>query len=121
MKTFVIQKYIESPFLINKRKFDIRVWVCLNQDMDLFFFREGYLRLSSADYSNENLLDDYVHLTNNAIQKNSPLYGKQEDGNQLSFVDLRNFFRKESMNLNRNIDFDRDILPKMKYQTYIAL
>ncbi|MFO0006164.1 MAG: hypothetical protein ACK559_34080 [bacterium] len=30
MKTFVIQKYIESPCLMNKRKFDIRVWVLLN-------------------------------------------------------------------------------------------
>lgn len=39
IKTFVLQKYIESPFLINKRKFDIRVWVLLNQDMDLFFFK----------------------------------------------------------------------------------
>jgi hypothetical protein len=52
-KTFVIQKYIESPFLMNKRKFDIRVWVLLTQDMDLHFFKEGYLRMSCADYSCE--------------------------------------------------------------------
>lgn len=25
--TFIIQKYIEKPLLVNKRKFDIRVWV----------------------------------------------------------------------------------------------
>jgi len=67
MKTFVLQKYIESPFLMNKRKFDMRVWVLVNQDMDLFFFREGYLRMSSADYVTDKLTDDYVHLTNNAI------------------------------------------------------
>jgi len=49
--------------------------------MDVFFFREGYLRMSSADYATDKLTDDYVHLTNNAIQKNCPLYGQQEDGN----------------------------------------
>ena len=38
-KTFVIQKYIEQPCLINKRKFDIRVWVLLDHNMDAFFFR----------------------------------------------------------------------------------
>lgn len=27
--TFIIQKYIEKPLLIHKRKFDIRVWVML--------------------------------------------------------------------------------------------
>ena len=27
---FIIQKYIERPLLINKRKFDIRVWVLIN-------------------------------------------------------------------------------------------
>ena len=39
MKRFVIQKYIESPLLINKRKFDIRVWVLIDQDLNLYFFK----------------------------------------------------------------------------------
>ncbi|MFM7855196.1 MAG: hypothetical protein ACKO96_25520, partial [Flammeovirgaceae bacterium] len=38
-----------------------------SQRKNLLCFREGYLRLSSYDYTNENLKDDYVHLTNNAI------------------------------------------------------
>ena len=49
--------------------------------MDLYFFREGYLRLTSTEYSTDLLKDDFVHLTNNAIQKNCPSYGKIEDGN----------------------------------------
>jgi len=48
--TFIIQKYIERPLLVNKRKFDIRVWVALTQDMDMYFFKEGYLRTSSQPY-----------------------------------------------------------------------
>lgn len=66
---------------MQNRKFDIRVWALVSQDMDLYFFREGYIRMSSADYSLDQLHDDYVHLTNNAIQRNSPTYGLQEDGN----------------------------------------
>ena len=52
---------------MQNRKFDIRVWALVSQDMDLYFFREGYIRMSSADYSLDQLQDDYVHLTNNAI------------------------------------------------------
>ena len=44
--SFVIQKYIEKPLLINKRKFDIRVWALVTQNMELFFFKEGYIRTS---------------------------------------------------------------------------
>lgn len=88
---------------------------------NLTAFREGYLRMSSADYATDRLTDDYVHLTNNAIQKNCPDYGKQEDGNQLSFNDLRNYMRKESVNSNRSMDFDKDIVPRMKYQAATAL
>lgn len=45
--SFVVQKYLERPMLINGRKFDIRVWVLISQEAKLYFFREGYLRTSS--------------------------------------------------------------------------
>ncbi len=45
--------------------------------------REGYLRTSSQEYNTDksNLNNDYIHLTNNAVQKNAPTYGTFEDGN----------------------------------------
>jgi hypothetical protein len=106
-KNFVIQKYIERPMLLNNRKFDIRVWALLTQDMDLYFFREGYLRLSSKPFALDNFQDEITHLTNVAIQKYSKLFGKTEDGNQLSFADLRSYMRKN----NFLADFDKDVLP----------
>ena len=52
--SFIIQKYIERPYLINNRKFDIRVWVLINQDMEVYFFKEGYLRTSAFGYKLDN-------------------------------------------------------------------
>lgn len=48
-----------------------------------FIYREGYLRTSSQEYNTDksNLNNDYIHLTNNAVQKNAPTYGTFEDGN----------------------------------------
>ncbi len=48
--TFVIQKYIEKPLLIGNRKFDIRIWVLVTQDMDVYIFKEGYIRTSSEEF-----------------------------------------------------------------------
>lgn len=83
--SFIIQKYIERPYLINNRKFDIRVWVLISQDMEVYFCREGYLRTSAFEYILDNCQDNSVHLTNNAVQRNTKDYGRFEDGNQLSF------------------------------------
>ena len=81
--TFIIQKYIEKPLLIHRRKFDIRVWVFWAHDQEIWFFREGYLRTSGSEFGIDprNIDDAFVHLTNNAVQKNSTSYGQFEDGN----------------------------------------
>lgn len=81
--SFILQKYIERPLLIHGRKFDVRVWVLVNYDGCVYMFKEGYLRTSSSKFSIDpsNPDDQFVHLTNNAIQKYSNSYGSFEDGN----------------------------------------
>ena len=93
IKSIVIQKYIESPLLINCRKFDIRVWVLVTHEYKCYFCKEGYLRTSSEPFNLENssLKNEYIHLTNNAIQQKGTRYGKFEEGNQLPLETLEDY------------------------------
>jgi len=93
-RTFVIQKYIERPLLIHGRKFDIRCWALIADDMKLYYFKEGYIRTSSSEFTmdKQTIEKKDIHLTNNAVQKFCEGYGKFEDGNQLSFPMFQVFF-----------------------------
>ena len=37
--TIILQKYIEDPFLYKGRKFDIRMWALIDQNMQIYLFR----------------------------------------------------------------------------------
>lgn len=114
MNSFIIQKYIEKPLLIYKRKFDIRVWVLVSNTGKCYFFKEGYLRTSGSEFylDSNNADDQYVHLTNNAIQKHSKTYGEFEDGNQMSFKQFQAYI--DTHYADSGINFYRDCIPKMK-------
>ena len=45
----------------------MRVWVLLTQDMDVYIFKEGYIRTSSQAYTPDDIDNPFIHLTNNAI------------------------------------------------------
>ena len=113
--TYIIQKYIENPLLINKRKFDIRCFVLMtsiNSNIQGYFYTEGYIRTSSKEFTMKNLESKYIHLTNDAIQKNSEDYGKFEPANKMSYSDMQNY-----INLTHpeaNINFERDILTQIR-------
>lgn len=112
-KTAILQKYIENPLLINKRKFDIRCYgllTCVNGIRLGFFYSDGYLRTSSKEFSISNLSNRYIHLTNDAIQKNSEDYGKFENANKLSFSDFDKYFAEFPIG-DYELRFTRDFLP----------
>ncbi len=87
------------------RKFDIRIWVLVSHNLKCYVFKEGYIRLSSMEYSvkdDEN--NTFRHLTNNAIQKFSGDYGDIAEGNQLSFAKLKEVMSDQSLNYDQCID-----------------
>lgn len=113
--TFIVQKYIEDPLLIHKRKFDIRCYALVTHYHGLmqgYFYLEGYLRTTCQEYSLKNAENLYVHLTNDAVQKKSDDYGKFENGNKMSYENFQRYLVYNYPELEMN--FTADILPKMK-------
>eukprot|EP01022_Parablepharisma_sp_SALTPOND_P013194 TRINITY_DN1741_c0_g3_i1.p1 TRINITY_DN1741_c0_g3~~TRINITY_DN1741_c0_g3_i1.p1 ORF type:complete len:989 (-),score=89.28 TRINITY_DN1741_c0_g3_i1:6849-9815(-) len=121
-RTFIIQKYIERPLLIYKRKFDIRMFgliTSVNGFLKGYYYEEGYLRTSSKEYTLKNLTKKTIHLTNDAVQNRAEDYGKYETGNKLSFFDFQKYLDLSYGSLH--IDFYRDILPQIKVHFYFNL
>ena len=69
----MVQKYIENPLIIYNKKFDIRQWVLIsNSDpLTIWVYKRSYLRFSLEDYTDEDIMNPYIHLTNNSISKTS--------------------------------------------------
>ena len=85
----------------------------LLQSMELnkgFFYQGGYLRTSCKEFNLKDVDNNYIHLTNDAIQHKSSDYGKHESWNKLSLND----FEKYLDSINSPKQFYKHIYPKIK-------
>ncbi|KAM4694797.1 tubulin--tyrosine ligase [Discoglossus pictus] len=115
----VIQKYLESPLLLEPghRKFDIRSWVLVDNQYNIYLYREGVLRTSSEPYNASDFQDMTSHLTNHCIQKeHSKNYGRYEDGNEMFFDEFNQYLVNY---LNTNLE--NNILQQIKQIIRICL
>lgn len=77
--------------LINSRKFDFRCFgmlTSINGTLKGYFYEDAYIRTSCKEFDIDNLGNKFIHLTNDAVQKNSNDYGKFENGNKMSLQDF---------------------------------
>eukprot|EP01065_Artemidia_motanka_P032794 TRINITY_DN39776_c0_g1_i1.p1 TRINITY_DN39776_c0_g1~~TRINITY_DN39776_c0_g1_i1.p1 ORF type:complete len:811 (+),score=154.89 TRINITY_DN39776_c0_g1_i1:52-2484(+) len=109
--SWVIQRYVERPMLIDGRKFDIRVWVLLDSSQRIYVYREGVMRTSSAQYNSNDLSDALAHLTNHAVQERGPMYGAFEKGNEMWYRDFDEYLQKST---GGRRTFAQDIEPQLK-------
>jgi hypothetical protein len=107
---YLVQKYIDNPFLINKRKFDLRVYVVCTSfnPLKVHMFRDGLVRFCTSEYKldRSKLRDTSVHLTNYSLNKKSADYVKNdsatanpddESAMKWSHVTLRKWFQKNGI------------------------
>ena len=111
----IIQKYLDRPLLYNKRKFDIRCFVLVDSNLNVFFCREGHLKGSSElyDLNNTNKL---IHITNYSLQKKSANFEQYEDGNEISYNDFKNYMKYNNISLE---NFNK-MIEQMKYLVEIS-
>ena len=104
--TVILQKYIEKPLCYKGRKCDMRLWVLLTWDYNVYLFKEGHFKATSIPYDldSNNL---YVHLTNYSVQKYNKDFEKFESGNEISFTDFE-------ISVYNRISVKKDLLPKIK-------
>lgn len=84
---------------------------CINGHIKGYWYKEGYVRTTSTEYSLKQSSGG-IHLTNDAVQKYLPEYGKYEKGNKLSYDDLSTYIDKYHKHLGKN--FYQNVYPKMK-------
>ena len=100
--------------MIHNRKFDIRCYsliTCINGILQGYFYIDGYIRTSCVEYNINETNNNYIHLTNDAVQKHSEDYGKYEDNNKMSYKDFQRYL--DSYHSDKKINFFGNILPKI--------
>ena len=107
LKDFVLTKYITNLHLINRKKYDLRLYILISglKPLRIYFYKEGLVRIAAEKFSlNENsFTNKFIHLTGiniNIKNKNfiSPNNTKDENANVWNILMYQKFLRKYNIN-----------------------
>ena len=109
-KEFLLTRYINPPHLINKKKYDFRIYILITglAPFRMYMYTEGLVRFASEEYSTDikDLKENYRHLTNISLNKKNlksfvtATDVDTEEGNRWSFQAYKEYCKRN------NIDFD---------------
>ena len=101
-QTYVAQKYITNPLLVNGRKFHIRLYLLVTslQPLRALLHKEGLVLFATSNYSSENnsYKDPTIHLTNAAVADRKR---RQSASNNMLLTELWQQLEKEHHHLNQ--------------------
>ena len=79
----MVSRYINNPHLLNKHKYDLRLYVLVTSfdPLKIYLYNDGLVRFATEKYSNANksLKKRYVHLTNYSVNKNAPKFERNSN------------------------------------------
>mmetsp|Transcript_55721 Transcript_55721/g.129963 ORF Transcript_55721/g.129963 Transcript_55721/m.129963 type:complete len:888 (-) Transcript_55721:62-2725(-) len=121
--TYVAQRYISKPLLLDGYKFDLRLYVLVSgcDPLRIFLHRRGLVRLASEQYvepTKNNLSDVMVHLTNYAINKTNPNFEENtnpedaQDGHKRSWEAVQEHLRQEGHDVDTLLAEIEDLIIK---------
>jgi len=75
----LVQRYIKTPILVDKKKFDLRLYVLIKgfDPVEAYLCEEGLGRFATSNYVQPNpynMKNMFVHLTNYSLNKQSENY-----------------------------------------------
>ena len=116
---FIAQKYIETPLIMKNRKFDLRQWVLVTSwnPLTVWLYREPYVRFPAADFTLDQLGNNFAHLSNNSVAKKGQTQTAHHiEGNMWSLAQFQAWLAEEYGGCDGD-DADvwgQEIAPKIK-------
>eukprot|EP00817_Percolomonadidae_sp_ATCC50343_P002485 CAMPEP_0117425744 /NCGR_PEP_ID=MMETSP0758-20121206/5988_1 /TAXON_ID=63605 /ORGANISM="Percolomonas cosmopolitus, Strain AE-1 (ATCC 50343)" /LENGTH=785 /DNA_ID=CAMNT_0005210479 /DNA_START=303 /DNA_END=2657 /DNA_ORIENTATION=- len=100
----LVQEYLSKPLLINKKKFDMRIYVLVTcfDPLKIYIFNDGLVRFATEDYKRNNT-NRFACLTNYSVNKKSDKYisnvheSEDDEGSKWSLCALRRWFREHNI------------------------
>lgn len=95
-ENYVVQEYIENPYLIDGLKFDLRLYVLIKsvEPLKVFLYQDGLARFATDPFKKpkkKNFLNLFMHLTNYSINKKNPKFQQNFIENEVEFGHKRSF------------------------------
>ena len=107
---YLISKYISNPHLINKLKYDFRIYILITglSPLKIYLYKEGMVRFATEEYSLDikDLSESFRHLTNvNINEKNKKDYKKAknadtQEGSKWSLQVYENYCKTHNIDYN---------------------
>ena len=120
-KYSIITRYLSNPHLINGKKYDLRIYILItgHSPLKIYIYDEGIVRRASEKYSIDinNIDNNYVHITNVAINYKKDISNIKEDNKDNSIIwdfnQLKKYLEKEGKNFDFIFEQIKDIAVKI--------